>query len=486
MFNSTIKATTAAQLRALRKHGIDVKDHSARQDEKDLLFKVDAIISSEDKQRLESEGYIVEIISDLSDVARARLKEVSKTNRFSEVNTMSDLESLTIAGGYMNVEEIETELIKLNKINPDLVELIELPNKTWENRTSRAVRLHTGIGSDRPGVMFIGGVHAREWGTSDICMHFISKLVNSYKSNKEVTYGNKTFTSDQVKTILENINLIVFPDVNPDGRAFSQAVNNPDDPNTNETESVWWRKNRNPNPVPNPHPLDPEIHRSAGVDLNRNFDFLWNSGIGTEEDGMSISVIYKGKEPFSEPESKNVKWLFDTYKNIKCFVDIHCHVGKILLSWGEDDTQCFYPEQNYRNLKYDEKRGILCGDNEPDIYREYMHPSDLQILANYATRMSDALTAVRRRKYIVEPSVGLYPTSGTSQDYAFSQRVVGDENRSRIFAYTIEFGAPAADREHPESTFIPEYEPVMRNIMDDIGSALTELCFAVASENNSQ
>ena len=90
MFNSTIKATTAAQLRALRKHGIDVKDHSARQDEKDLLFKVDAIISSEDKQRLESEGYIVEIISDLSDVARARLKEVSKTNRFSEVNTMSE------------------------------------------------------------------------------------------------------------------------------------------------------------------------------------------------------------------------------------------------------------------------------------------------------------------------------------------------------------------------------------------------------------
>jgi carboxypeptidase T len=107
-------------------------------------------------------------------------------------------------------------------------------------------------------------------------------------------------------------------------------------------------------------------------------------------------------------------------------------------------------------------------------------------LINYATRMSNALTAVRGREYKSEPSVGLYPTSGSSQDYAFSQRVPGDENRSRIFAYTIEFGASSDDPESPENTFIPQYDPVMRNIMDDIASALTELCFAVASENDSQ
>jgi carboxypeptidase T len=97
--------------------------------------------------------------------------------------------------------------------------------------------------------------------------------------------------------------------------------------------------------------------------------------------------------------------------------------------------------------------------------------------------MSDALTAVRGRKYIAEPSIGIYPTSGSSQDYAFSQRVPGDENRSRILAYTIEFGAPAQNREDPEGTFIPEYA-IMQNIMDDIGSALTEMCFDVASEKN--
>ena len=93
MLHAIIKANTVAQMRALRKRGIDVKDHSARRDEKDFLYKVDAIISKNDKQLLEAEGYIVDIISDLSDIARARLKEVSRTNRFSEgVKTISDKE----------------------------------------------------------------------------------------------------------------------------------------------------------------------------------------------------------------------------------------------------------------------------------------------------------------------------------------------------------------------------------------------------------
>jgi carboxypeptidase T len=492
MFQAIIKAKTVAQMRALQKRGIDISEHSAGRDEKDFLYKVDAIITKNDKQILEAEGYIVDIISDLSDIARARLKEVSRTNRFSEVvKTTAELEAFTVpGGGYMNVDAIEEELKAHNKVYPDLVELIELPNKTWEGKVSRAIRIHVGTRTDKPAVLFIGGVHAREWGTSDICMHFIRNLLVYYKFNSPLKYGNKIFTPEQIKTIVENIDIIVFPDVNPDGKAFSQQANNPEDPNTDEVESVWWRKNRNPNPVPYPSPEDREIHKAAGVDLNRNFDYLWYSGIGTtNEDGTDRSIIYKGSQPFSEPESKNVKHLFDTYKNIKCFVDIHCHVGKILMSWGDDDTQSFYPDQNYRNSKYHGKRGkreILSDESEPEIYSEYMHPLDLYALVNYATRMSNALTAVRGREYKTEPSVGLYPTSGSSQDYAFSQRVPGDENRSRIFAYTIEFGASSDDRESSENTFIPEYDPVMRNIMDDVASALTELCFAVASEKNSQ
>src|SRR5215218_8143434 len=92
MFQAIIKAKTPAQLRALRKRGIDINEHSATLDEKDFLYRVDAIVSDDNIKRLESEGYTVEKVSDLSEIAKARLNEVSRTNRFSEINTMADEE----------------------------------------------------------------------------------------------------------------------------------------------------------------------------------------------------------------------------------------------------------------------------------------------------------------------------------------------------------------------------------------------------------
>jgi hypothetical protein len=92
MFEAIIKAKTVAQLRALRERGLDIKGATAFRDEKDSLLKVDAILSDEDINELVSEGYTVEKISDFSDIAKARLDEVSRTNRFSKMNTMEDEE----------------------------------------------------------------------------------------------------------------------------------------------------------------------------------------------------------------------------------------------------------------------------------------------------------------------------------------------------------------------------------------------------------
>ena len=138
MLHVIIKCKTAAQLRSLRKLRIDIKDHSAFLDENDYLYKVAAIISDDDKQKLESQGYEVQILSDLRNTAKARLKEVSRTNRFRKGASMADFQGFTVFGGYMTVEEIESAMKELANIHPDLVELIELPNKTWENRTSRS------------------------------------------------------------------------------------------------------------------------------------------------------------------------------------------------------------------------------------------------------------------------------------------------------------------------------------------------------------
>lgn len=161
------------------------------------------------------------------------------------------------------------------------------------------------------------------------------------------------------------------------------------------------------------------------------------------------------------------------------FVDIHCYAGLILFSWGDDYTQCIYPQQNFRNPRYDGKRGVLCGDTSPDIYREYMDTFELHTLVTLARRMNDALTAVRGRRYKVEPAVGLYPTSATSQDYAFSHRL-SDESKGNVYAFTIEFGS--SERGDPGNTYIPPYSE-MRKIIDDVCAAMTELCLAVSSKD---
>jgi hypothetical protein len=90
MYQAIIKANSSTQLRSLLELGIDIKEQSAFQDENDYSYKVDAIVSDEDINRLESEGYIVEKVSNLTDIAKSRLKEVSKTYKSNEENIIED------------------------------------------------------------------------------------------------------------------------------------------------------------------------------------------------------------------------------------------------------------------------------------------------------------------------------------------------------------------------------------------------------------
>ena len=70
--------------------------------------------------------------------------------------------------------------------------------------------------------------------------------------------GGKYFTPENIRSIIDNLNLLFFPCVNPDGRNYSQTV-----------ESLSRIVDRNPsNSGGNPDCI--------GVDLNRNYDFLWD------------------------------------------------------------------------------------------------------------------------------------------------------------------------------------------------------------------
>jgi murein tripeptide amidase MpaA len=345
--------------------------------------------------------------------------------------------------GYLSADEVEEALKNMSNEHSDLVSLIELPHKTWEESLSHAVRLSVGEEQGRKGVLFTGSMHAREWGGSDICISFLINLINAYKSNEPLQYGGKVFSASQIQTIFETIDLIVFPDVNPDGKNYSQFV------------EKMWRKNRNPNSnIGSQH---------MGVDLNRNFDLLWDSGIGTSTN--PADNIYKGEEPFSEPETKNILYLMNTYSDLRYYVDIHSYSELILHCWGHDDNQTTDPNQNFFNPEYDGQRA-----NQEYPYREFISPVDEIVTVGVATSLNRALNAVRGRSYSVQQGVGLYPTTGTSSDYAYSRHQV-DISDPEIMAFTFEFG----------EEFIPPYTE-MKKIMQDVGSAMTELCWIACSD----
>jgi len=449
-FSVRIVARTLDGLWGLDRFDLDLKKRAARQEGSDR-FVVPGILSEEQIEQVKSAGYTVEVVSDLTEVARERITEVSRTNRFADTRGVADFGERAVLG-YMTADEVESALTNLHTLHPDLITLIALPHQTWENRTSHAARLKAGTKPDRPGVLFTGSMHAREWGGSDICINFLVSLINAYRSQTALAFGGKTFAAAHVKTILENVDIFVFPNVNPDGKHYSQTH----DPSSGSYQGVWWRKNRNPNTA-----VDPS---NPGVDLNRNFDFLWSSGIGTS--ATASSYVYKGQAAFSEPETRNVRFLFDNYNNINYFVDIHSYSELILYSWGDDNNQNSDPGQNFQNVAYDGKRGIV----NDTLYREFISSLDENTLKNLAGRMNDALTAARGKHYTVQQSVGLYPTSATSDDYALGRNIVNGL-KNRVYGFTIEFG----------TEFVPPFAE-MNKVIQDVCAAMTELCWAATSD----
>jgi carboxypeptidase T len=486
VYSVTIVANTLAAAAALRGMGLDLHERAARRRPDTGEITVPAVLSAEEIQQVRAAGYRVAIEQDLEQVAAARLAEVDRgANRFarapqeaevpreagSETAARRTLENLmdlsdldetstratarTLLGGYLTPDEVESSLNTLAAAYPSLASVAPLREETWEGRTSHVLRLRTGSQARRIGVLITGSMHAREWGGSDICVAFATNLLKSYASGAPLSYGNKIFTPAQVKAMLETLELFVLADVNPDGKAYSQSA----DPTSGQTQGVWWRKNRNPNTgVPG---------GAKGVDINRNFDFLWSSGIGTSSDPQSFT--YKGQQAFSEPECRNVRDLLEGHPDLGYYVDVHSFGELILFSWGDDEHQTTDPNQNFLNPAFEGVRGVV-GDA---AYKEFMPAEAQGTLVGLAQSMNAVLHAVRGKSYTVQQAVGLYPTSATSDDYAFHRHQVNGA-LGRVYGFTIEFG----------QQFVPPYSE-MRKSMADVAAALTELCRRI-SESQTQ
>jgi Zinc carboxypeptidase len=130
-----------------------------------------------------------------------------------------------------------------------------------------------------------------------------------------------------------------------------------------------------------------------------------------------------------------VIWLLDRFPNIEYLVDLHSYGEMILHSWGSDENQSDDPQMNFRNPHFDGLRGRI----HDDVYREYILAEDAKLAAHLGQQMADAIRRVRGRNYKVKPGVGLYPTSGSSDDYAYSRHLV-NRHKGKIIAFLFEYG----------------------------------------------
>jgi len=209
---------------------------------------------------------------------------------------------------YLSYSEVETQLNSLVASYPNLTELVII-GTSIEGRNIYALKISDNAASDEDEaeILLIGNHHAREVITPIICMHVAEKLLTGYGSDPTYT--------DWV----DNREIWIVPVLNPDGYVYVETVD------------LFWRKNRRDNPG------DDE-----GVDLNRNWGFEW----GHDNNGSSGnygSQVYRGKGPFSEPETDALQQFVGT-REFTVAMTFHSY-GNLLL-WGPGYKPIDGPDQD--------------------------------------------------------------------------------------------------------------------------------------------
>lgn len=233
--------------------------------------------------------------------------------------------------------------------NPDIVTVAEIGPSLEGRQLIAATITAPDSPPGKPTLFFNGGQHAREW---------ISPAATTYIADRMVNlYGTDPFITD----LLDRARIVIVPVVNPDGYEYSRSTDR------------LWRKNRRDNG-----------NGTEGVDLNRNWDFVWG---GPGSSGDTDSDIYRGPSAFSEPETQHIRDLINSDPTIVSAIDIHSFSQLILYPWG------------------------FTADAPPE--------PDNTFFINVSTEMSEVIESVNGAFYVPQPGIDLYVTTGTAGDWYY-------------------------------------------------------------------
>ena len=250
--------------------------------------------------------------------------------------------------------------------------------------------------------LFMANMHAREIITPEIIMYFMHYLVDNYGTNGYVTH------------LVNNREIWLIPTFNPDGHEYVFTGDIAAVPPWRQSDPIWWRKNMRDNN--NNGVFD---HSYDGVDLNRNFGYMWGYDNGGSSPYPS-NPTYRGPEQFSEPESQAIQYFVQEHDFIVslCY---HSYHPAWLYPWGYIDD---YPP-------------------EPDI-------SSFRALADSCTAYNGYVSG--NSKDI------LYIVNGDTDDWLYGEH--------GIFAFTPEVGSSG------QGMFWPDTNLIRPLILENLGPNL--------------
>lgn len=314
---------------------------------------------------------------------------------------------------YRTVEETFSDLEYLAALRPNIASWLDIGD-SYDRVTpggSEGYDIHvleltnrsTSPPGGKPTLYVQAGIHAREYTVNEVVTRFGEYLAGNYGIDPDVTW------------LLDYFRIVINPVANPDGRKEAE-------------QGYLWRKNTNPNPPPG---SDPAPFPTYGVDLNRNYNFEWNTVPGGSS-GDPSSPVYRGASAASEPETQAVEnfvtSLFPDQRGSNqndpapddatgMFLDLHSFGNTILYPWG------------------------LTFDSAPNT-------DDLRTLG----LKWGFYTAENGTPYDVYQSVGLYPTDGATDDWTYGTLGVA--------AYTWELGTQFFEsNDYFENSIVPQIIP---------------------------
>jgi carboxypeptidase T len=170
-----------------------------------------------------------------------------------------------------------------------------------------ALKISDNVSTDEnePEVLFTAHQHAREHLTVEMALYIAHLLTDNYANDS------------RIRNIVDNREVWIIPDVNPDGGEYDIA--------TGSYRS--WRKNRQPNAGSS----------AIGTDLNRNWSWQWGCCGGSS--GTTSSETYRGPSAFSAPETQRVRDFVSSrvvggVQQIKAAIDWHTYSELVLWPYG--------------------------------------------------------------------------------------------------------------------------------------------------------